>query len=129
ISPATSVVSGSIRRSADLSSNGTTIPTHAFPCQIPRLDHKDGLPTRQVSPKSRSILVEILRTNDLVLISVIESILKAERVSYFVADQNMAAVEGSLGFLPRRIMVDAREAGRARRIIAEAGLAGELRDA
>jgi len=74
-------------------------------------------------------LVEILRTNDLVLISVIESILTAERVAFFVADQNMAAVEGSLGFLPRRIMVDAREAGRARRVIAEVGLAGELRDA
>jgi hypothetical protein len=74
-------------------------------------------------------LVEILRTNDLVLISVIESILTAERVAYFVADQNMAAVEGSLGFLPRRIMVDRREEGRARRVLAEAGLAGELRDA
>jgi Putative prokaryotic signal transducing protein len=74
-------------------------------------------------------LVEILRTNDLVLISVIESILTAERVVYFVADQNMAAVEGSLGFLPRRIMVDAREVDRARRVITEAGLAGELRDA
>jgi Putative prokaryotic signal transducing protein len=74
-------------------------------------------------------LVEILRTNDLVLISVIESILTAERVAFFVADQNMAAVEGSLGFLPRRIMVDSREVGRARRVIAEAGLAGELRDA
>jgi hypothetical protein len=74
-------------------------------------------------------LVEIVRTNDLVLISVIESILTAERIGYFVADQHMAAVEGSLGFLPRRIMVDAREQGRARRVIAEAGLAGELRDA
>jgi hypothetical protein len=74
-------------------------------------------------------LVEILRTNDLVLISVIESILTAERIAYFVADQNMAAVEGSLGFLPRRILVDAREAERARRVISEAGLAGELRDA
>jgi hypothetical protein len=74
-------------------------------------------------------LVEILRTNDLIVINVIESILTAERIAYFVADQNMAAVEGSLGFLPRRIMVDAREAGRARRVIAEAGLGGELRDA
>jgi hypothetical protein len=74
-------------------------------------------------------LVEILRTNDLVVINVIESILTAERIAYFVADQNMAAVEGSLGFLPRRIMVDRREEGRARRVLAEAGLAGELRDA
>jgi len=73
-------------------------------------------------------LVEILRTNDLVLISVIESLLKAANVSFFVADQHMAAVEGSLGFLPRRILVDKREERRARRLLAEAGLAGELRD-
>src|SRR5580693_2749050 len=128
MSLATSVVSGSIRRSADLSSSGTTIPTHAFPCQIPRRDHKDGPPTRQVS-QSRSILVEILRTNDLVLISVIETILKSERVAYFVADQHMAAVEGSLGFLPRRILVDGEEEGRVRRLLVEAGLGKELRDA
>jgi len=73
-------------------------------------------------------LVEILRTNDLVLISVIESILKEERVGYFIADQNMAAVEGSLGFLPRRILVDAEHEGRARRVITEAGLGKELFD-
>ena len=73
-------------------------------------------------------MVEILRTNDLVLITVIESILKAERIAYFVADQHMAAVEGSLGFLPRRILVDSREEGRARRVIVDAGLAKELRD-
>ena len=41
-------------------------------------------------------MVEILRTNDLVLITVIESILKAERVAYFVADQNMALNSKSL---------------------------------
>ena len=74
-------------------------------------------------------MVEILRTNDLVLISVIEAILTAERIRYFVADQHMAAAEGSLGFLPRRILVDAEQEARARRLIAEAGLAGELRDA
>jgi len=73
-------------------------------------------------------LVEILRTNDLVLISVIGSLLGAEGIAFFVADQHMAAVEGSLGFLPRRILVEAREEGRARRLIAQAGLAGELRD-
>lgn len=73
-------------------------------------------------------MVEILRTNDLVLISVIESLLTAEGVGFFVADQHMAAVEGSLGFLPRRILVEARDASRARRLLTQAGLAGELRD-
>ncbi len=72
-------------------------------------------------------MVELLRTNDLVLISVIESLLRAADVNFFVADQNMAAVEGSLGFLPRRILIEAREEARARRLLTEAGLAAELR--
>lgn len=73
-------------------------------------------------------MIEILRTNDLVLISAVEALLTAAGVGFFVADQHMAAVEGSLGFLPRRILVDRDEAGRARRLLVEAGLANELRD-
>ena len=73
-------------------------------------------------------LIELVRTNDLVLISVIESLLAEEGVAHFVADQHMSAMEGSLGFLPRRIMVDSEQEGRARRLLAEAGLAAELRD-
>jgi Putative prokaryotic signal transducing protein len=72
-------------------------------------------------------LIEIVRTNDLVMISLIESLLTQEGVPHFVADQHMSAVEGSLGFLPRRIMVDKEQEGRARRLLQEAGLAGELR--
>ena len=48
---------------------------------------------------------ELVRTNDLVLISYIESLLEQERLGFFVADRHMSAVEGSLGFLPRRILV------------------------
>ena len=73
-------------------------------------------------------MIELVRTNDLVLISVIESLLTEEGVAHFVADQHMSAMEGSLGFLPRRIMVDCEQEGRARRLLAEAGLAAELRD-
>ena len=72
-------------------------------------------------------MVEILRTNDLVVISVIESLLRAEGIAFFIADQNMAAVVGSLGFLPRRILVEAGEEQRARRLLTDAGLAAELR--
>lgn len=72
-------------------------------------------------------VIELVRTNDLVVISLIESLLTQEGVPYFVADQHMSAVEGSLGFLPRRIMVDADQGGRARRLLREAGLAAELR--
>jgi hypothetical protein len=40
----------------------------------------------------------------------------------------MSAVEGSIGFLPRRVLVDPDDAPRARRLLTEAGLAAELRD-
>jgi Putative prokaryotic signal transducing protein len=82
----------------------------------------------QVRPFGVRHLIEILRTNDLVLISAIESLFRSAGVGFFVADQNMAAVEGSLGFLPRRILVEARQEARARRLLTEAGFAGELRD-
>ncbi len=73
-------------------------------------------------------MIEIVRTNDLVLISVIEMLLNGADIAFFIADRNMSAVEGSLGFMPRRILVDSDEILRARRLLTEAGLASELRD-
>jgi hypothetical protein len=73
-------------------------------------------------------LRELVRTNDLVLISFIESLLESANFDYFVADRHMSAVEGSLGFLPRRILVTEEDFTRARRLLSEAGLAAELRD-
>ena len=73
-------------------------------------------------------MVELVRTNDLVLISLIETLLNEAGVAFFVADQHMSAVEGSLGFLPRRIMIASNEQERARRLLSDAGLSGELRD-
>ena len=92
------------------------------------MDHKDAISPRQVRVQGIP-LVEILRTNDLVLISAVESLLRAAEIGCFLADQHMAAVEGSLGFLPRRILVDRAEEGRARRLLRDAGLADALRDA
>lgn len=72
-------------------------------------------------------MIELLRTNDLVLISRIEAILREIGVDFFVADQHMSAVEGSLGFLPRRVLVAEEDAPEARAALADAGLAEELR--
>ncbi len=72
---------------------------------------------------------ELVRTNDIVLISFIESLLAGAGFDYFVADRHMSAVEGSLGFLPRRILVLKEDRDAARRLLREAGLAAELRDA
>jgi hypothetical protein len=73
-------------------------------------------------------LRELVRTNDLVLISFIESLLAGAGLGYFVADRHMSAVEGSLGFLPRRILVPEEDVARARRLLSDAGLGAELRD-
>jgi hypothetical protein len=72
---------------------------------------------------------ELLRTNDLVLISLVEAILREGGVRFFVADTHMSALEGSTGFLPRRVLVDESQFSAARRLLAEAGLEHELRDA
>ncbi|QAY96297.1 DUF2007 domain-containing protein [Methylovirgula ligni] len=73
-------------------------------------------------------MIELIRTNDLVLISAVEAMLAAEGIEVFVADQFASAVDGSLGFLPRRVLVQEDEADRARRLLREAGLAQELSD-
>ena len=70
---------------------------------------------------------EIVRTNDAVLISAIEALLKGAGIRHMVLDQNMSVLDGSLGMLPRRIVVDDDSVTRARRLLADAGLGHELR--
>jgi hypothetical protein len=72
-------------------------------------------------------MVELLRTNDLVLISAVRAILAEHGLRVFIADEHMSALEGSLGFLPRRVLVDAGDLARARRAIIAAGFGQELR--
>lgn len=73
-------------------------------------------------------MIELLRTNDLVLISRVEAILADSGITVFLADQHMSALEGSLSFLPRRVLVAADAAARARMALKEAGLGPELGD-
>jgi hypothetical protein len=70
---------------------------------------------------------EIVRTNDLVLITAIEALLKGAGIRHTVLDQNMSVLEGSLGMLPRRVLVEDDHAARARRLLTDAGLGHELR--
>jgi hypothetical protein len=44
-----------------------------------------------------------------------------------VLDQNMSIIEGSLGVLPRRILVHEDDAIEARQLLTDAGLSHELR--
>lgn len=70
---------------------------------------------------------ELLKTNDPVLISYVEALLDEAGIHYLVLDQHMSIMEGSLGFLPRRLMVPDEALGAARQLLEEAGLAKELK--
>ena len=65
---------------------------------------------------------ELLRTNDIVLISYIESMLNDAGIRHHVMDTNMSVIEGSVGALPRRIMVAGDQINQARRVVREANI-------
>jgi hypothetical protein len=78
------------------------------------------------APDGQARLCEIVRTNNTVLISAIEAVLEQAEIPHLVLDQNMSVLEGSLGVLPRRVLVHQRSLAAARALLADAGLGHEL---
>jgi hypothetical protein len=72
-------------------------------------------------------LRELVRTNDIVLVSAVGALLDGANIHHLVLDQNMSVIEGSLGILPRRILVHEDDHLEARQLLADAGLSHELR--
>ena len=70
---------------------------------------------------------ELIRTNDIVLISYVEALLRDAEIEFLVVDQNMSVIEGSLGVLPRRVLVVSDRIDAARRLLTDAGIGAELR--
>jgi hypothetical protein len=70
---------------------------------------------------------EIIRTNDAVLVSAVEALLDGAGIDHIVLDQNMSVLEGSLGILPRRVLVAEDQVKSARKLLQDAGLGKELR--
>jgi hypothetical protein len=70
---------------------------------------------------------ELMRTNDPVLVSAVQALLNAAYIPHLLLDQNMSVLEGSIGILPRRIVVNECCIDDARRLLREAGLGHELR--
>jgi hypothetical protein len=71
-------------------------------------------------------MIELFRSNDPVVISFVEALLKEAGIAHATLDQNMSIMEGSLGILPRRMLVAGEHHAKARRILVDAGLGGEL---
>jgi hypothetical protein len=60
---------------------------------------------------------ELLKSNDLVLISYVMHLLAEHGIEALVFDEHMSAVEGSIGALPRRIMVEENDFERSRNLL------------
>lgn len=71
---------------------------------------------------------ELIRTTDPTVIAFASALLDGEGIVVFAMDVHMSVLEGSIGILPRRLMVADADLERARAVLADNGLAGEIRD-
>jgi hypothetical protein len=69
---------------------------------------------------------ELLKSNDAVLLSYVNTLLTQAELESIIADQNISLVEGSIGIFPRRVLVRKADWSRARRLLIDAGLEHEL---
>ena len=64
---------------------------------------------------------ELLRTNNPVRLSWLGALLRDSGIESLVLDHHTSLVEGSIGAIPRRLMVADRDLDRARALLDEAG--------
>ena len=69
---------------------------------------------------------EVIRTTDFSTLSYLEAMLKAEGIPSFVFDTHASVLEGSIGILPRRLMVSDDDYVAARQLVADVDLGHEL---
>jgi hypothetical protein len=65
---------------------------------------------------------ELLRTNDPTEIAFAKALLDGEGIAVFELDVHMSLLEGSLGIMPRRLMVADREHFLAKALLRDNGL-------
>src|SRR5437763_14730397 len=68
---------------------------------------------------------ELLRTNNAVRLSFLQSLLKDSGIESLVLDHHTSLVEGSIGAIPRRLMVAEQDYRRAGSVLAAAGEAAQ----
>jgi hypothetical protein len=66
-------------------------------------------------------MVELLRTNDLVLLSFLEALLRDAGIEPVTLDAHASVMDGSVAAIPRRLMARREDASRARRLLEDAG--------
>lgn len=74
----------------------------------------------------RHIVIAILKTVNPATLNFAQAVLKEADIPFFVMDQNVSIIEGSIGVIPRRVMVVDEDAKDARQAMIDAGLGDEL---
>ena len=63
---------------------------------------------------------EVLKTNDPVLLNFAQALLADAGIETVIFDSHMSIMDGSMGFMPRRLMVSDDDLAQARRVMKEA---------
>ncbi len=86
-------------------------------------DRTNGRTLRYAPRRARVTRMRvILLTNDPVRLSFAEAALRAEGVDCHILDASTSAAEGSIGAIPRRLVVSAADAPAAREVLSALGL-------
>ncbi len=95
---------------------------HSVPCPPVKLPWAENGDLSRLAGCSDVAVIELVRTNDPVLISWIQALLADAGVEALVLDAYTSMVEGSIGAIPRRLMVLHEDVEAARRLLRAAGV-------
>ena len=71
-------------------------------------------------------MIAILKTVNPATLNFAQAVLKEADIPFFVMDQNVSIIEGSIGIIPRRLMVVDEDAEDARQALTDAGLGDDI---
>jgi len=72
-------------------------------------------------------MAELIRTNDVALIAVVEALLQEAEIPVHIADRHTSGLEGGMNWLQMRVLVPDEAAAEARRLLTDAELGEWLR--
>ena len=67
-------------------------------------------------------MIELMSTNDITKFVYAETVLNSNNIVNFALDVNISVLEGSIGILPRRLMVMTQDYDRAVKLLTDFGL-------
>lgn len=71
-------------------------------------------------------MIAVLKTVNPATLNFAQAVLKEADIPFFVMDQNVSIIEGSIGIIPRRLMVVDEDVEDAREALRAAGLGDDI---